>query len=105
MTKDDLLFILNTAADLSGHQSNGPVALLGAQSAVKTYIADKEELQDPDILTSLDRLLKISSAAQVPGVFNPTGVIITDYLETKEAEEPLTIQSEEPVATTPDDAP
>ena len=121
MTKDDLIFILNTAADLSGHQNNGWAALSRAQDAVKAYVADKEELQDPAMLTAVDRLLKLSSAAQVPGVFKTPDFDLTDYVEPKEetpSEETATIEqpewmnqprftagTEEPVATTPDDAP
>lgn len=83
MNKDDLLFILNTAADLSAHQGTGAAALAGAQAAVKSYIADKEELQDPDVLTALDRLFQISAAAEVPGVFTPESFDLTDYVEPK----------------------
>lgn len=88
MEKDDLLFILDTAADLSGHQDNGPVALARTQEAVKGYIADKKELQDPDVLNAIDSLLKISSAAQVPGVFRPTSLDLTDYVDPEPEPEP-----------------
>lgn len=91
MEKDDLVFLLNTVADLSSHQNNGPVALASAKGAVKAYVADKEELQDPEILNAIDRLLKISSAAQVPGVFRPTSFNPTDYVDQPEEEEPIEV--------------
>jgi hypothetical protein len=95
MTKEDVLFILNTAADTSAHQGAGVNALSGAQQAIKAYAKDHTELQDPEILAAIDRLLKVSSAAEVPGVYKPTGFNFNDYVD----------QKTEPVAPTPTPTP
>jgi hypothetical protein len=104
MTKDDLIFLLNTAATVSAHQSSGQVALDGARGIIKAYIKDKEELQDQAVLMVYDNLLQVSAAAEVPGVFTPGSFDLTDYVDpqTETTTEPETL---EPTSTTPDDAP
>ena len=94
MTKDDVIFVLNVASDLSGHGYNGPIPLAAAQAQVKAYIKDHPDINDPSLLQPLDRLLKISSAAQVaatyvPGFYNPA-----DYVdpEPEPAPEPAVVE-------------
>jgi hypothetical protein len=98
MTKDDVIFVLNVASDLSGHGYNGPIPLAAAQAQVKAYIKDHPDINDPSLLQPLDRLLKISSAAQVaatyvPGFYNPA-----DYVDPEPAVTPEPAVVEEKVA-------
>lgn len=99
MTKDDLIFFFDTAAALSGHTQTGPDALSGAQAQVKTYLTEHTDLQDPDVLRSFDTLLKVSSAAQVPGVYTAPPYDPNDYYDAIPEPEPEPI--EEPPAAEP----
>jgi hypothetical protein len=96
MTKDDVIFVLNVASDLSGHGYNGPIPLAAAQAQVKAYIKDHPDINDPSLLQPLDRLLKISSAAQVaatyvPGFYNPA-----DYVDPTPEVDSSTVEQESP---------
>lgn len=84
MTKDDLIFFLNVAADLSGHPATGPVPLAAAQAQIKEYLKQHTDLNDPAILVPVDRLLKISAAAQVAGTYVPASYDPTLYVDPEE---------------------
>jgi hypothetical protein len=88
MTKDDVIFVLNVASDLSGHGYNGPIPLAAAQAQVKAYIKDHPDINDPSLLQPLDRLLKISSAAQVAATYVPASYVPADYVDPEPAVTP-----------------
>lgn len=93
----DVVFLLNSILALQKHEVGGPDALAAEQARVKDYIADKPDLEDPELLTALDQALKLASSTQVSvaralatAPFN-----LTDYVAPAQEPEPSAESTQE----------
>lgn len=92
MATTDLVQLLEMVGAVVSHPALTPDSLKSARAQIKAAIADKAWLQDPEILSRVDRILQYGTAAQVPASFVATGYNPADYVdpapEKKEAPPP-----------------